>query len=194
MVEIWEVWPLCPRGYACALNHFSLLDTFSSSACQIWKHFGKWLRALQKLWKLMRNNIRIGCPIWRHRTFMFKKCHKKLCAPFAGQVYSERTSAKRLTPLSKLFRVTDSRGLDAISQSPNGGVGSNPTSDTMYCYGANSQSHNPSTPKTRNTFNATAAAPTNSANMMRATKVDREPLQARNAALIAKRARCIPLR
>ena len=123
-----------------------------------------------------------------------KKCHKKLCAPFAGQVYSERTSAKRLAPLSKLFRVTDSRGLDAISQSPNGGVGSNPTSDTMYCYGANSQSHNPSTPKTRNTFNATAAAPTNSANMMRATKVDREPLQARNAALIAKRARCIPLR
>jgi len=68
-----------------------------------------------------------------------------------------------------------------------------PTSDTMYCYGANSQSQNQSTLKTRNTFNATAAAPTNSANMMRATKVDSEPPQARNAALIAKRARCIPL-
>ena len=63
----------------------------------------------------------------------------------------------------------------------------------MYCYGANSQSQNPSTLKTRNTFNATAAAPTISANMMRATKVDREPPQARNAALIAKRARRIPL-
>jgi len=45
----------------------------------------------------------------------------------------------------------------------------------MYCYGANSQSQNPSTVKTRNTFNAKAPAPTNSANMMRATKVDREP-------------------
>ena len=61
-----------------------------------------------------------------------------------------------------------------------------PTSDTMYCYGANSKSQNPSTLKTRNTFNATAAAPTNSANMMRATKVDREPTQARNAALIER--------
>jgi len=68
-----------------------------------------------------------------------------------------------------------------------------PTSDTMYCYGANSQSQNQSTLKTRNTFNATATAPTNSANMMRATKVDCEPPQARNAALIAKRVQCIPL-
>ena len=68
-----------------------------------------------------------------------------------------------------------------------------PTSDTMYCYGANSHSQNPSTLKTRNTFNATAPAPTYSANMMRATKVHREPPQARNAALIAKRARHIPL-
>jgi len=64
----------------------------------------------------------------------------------------------------------------------------------MYCYGANSQSQNPSTLKTRNTFKATAPVPTNSGNMMRATKVDREPRQARNAALIAKRARRIPLR
>ena len=63
----------------------------------------------------------------------------------------------------------------------------------LYCYGANSQSQNQSTLKTRNTFNATAPAPTNSANMMRATKVDSEPPQARNAALIAKRAQCIPL-
>jgi len=63
----------------------------------------------------------------------------------------------------------------------------------MYCYGANSQSQNPSTLKTRNTFSATAVAPTNSANMMRATKVDREPPQARNAALIVKQARHIPL-
>jgi len=62
-----------------------------------------------------------------------------------------------------------------------------PTSDTMYCYGANSQSQNPSTLKIRNTFNATAPAPTNSANMMRATKVDREPPQARNATFVAKR-------
>jgi len=68
-----------------------------------------------------------------------------------------------------------------------------PTSDTMYCYGANSQSQNQSTLKTENTFNATAPAPTNSANMMCATKVDSEPPQARNAALIAKRAHCIPL-
>jgi len=59
-----------------------------------------------------------------------------------------------------------------------------PTSDTMYCYGANSQSENQSTLKTRNTFKATAPAPTNSANMMHATKVDSEPPQARNAALI----------
>jgi len=43
-----------------------------------------------------------------------------------------------------------------------------PTSDTMCCYGANSQV------KTRNRFNATAPAPTNSANMMRATNIDRE--------------------
>ena len=63
----------------------------------------------------------------------------------------------------------------------------------LYCYGANSQNQNPSTLKTRNTFNATAPAPTNSANMMRATKVDREPPQARNAARIAKRAWRIPL-
>jgi len=63
----------------------------------------------------------------------------------------------------------------------------------MYCYGANSQSQNQSTLKTRNTFNATAPAPTNSANIMRATKVDSERPQARNAALIAKRVRCIPL-
>jgi len=63
----------------------------------------------------------------------------------------------------------------------------------MYCYGANSQIQNPSTLKTRNTFNATAPVPTNSANMMRATKVDREPPQARNAALIAKRARRVHL-
>jgi len=77
----------------------------------------------------------------------------------------------------------------------------------LYCYGAqsspkfqvfgaikaNSQSQNQSTHKTRNTFSATAPAPTNSANMMRATKVDSKPTQARNAALIAKRAQCIPL-
>jgi len=63
----------------------------------------------------------------------------------------------------------------------------------MYCYGANSQSQNQSILKTRNTFNVTALAPTNSVNMMRATKVDSEPPQARNAALIAKRAQCIPL-
>jgi len=61
------------------------------------------------------------------------------------------------------------------------------------CYGANSESQNQSTLKTRNTFNATASAPTNSANVMLATKVDREPLQASNAALIAKRARRILL-
>jgi len=61
-----------------------------------------------------------------------------------------------------------------------------PTSHTMYCYGANSQSQNLSTLKTRNTFNATAMVPTNSANMMCATKIDREPPQVRNAALIAK--------
>jgi len=46
----------------------------------------------------------------------------------------------------------------------------------------------PGTPSTRPT-----PVPTNSGNMMRATKVDSEPPQARNAALIAKRARCIPL-
>jgi len=63
----------------------------------------------------------------------------------------------------------------------------------MYCYGANSQSQNPSTLKTRNMFNATTPAPTNSANMMRGTKVDHESPQARNAALIAKRAGHIPL-
>jgi len=69
----------------------------------------------------------------------------------------------------------------------------------MYCYGvfgaikANSQSQNQSTLKTQNTFSATAPAPTNPANMMRATKVDSKPPQARNAALIAKRAQCIPL-
>ena len=63
----------------------------------------------------------------------------------------------------------------------------------VYCYGANIQSQNQSTLKTRNTFNVTAPAPTNSANMMRATKIDSEPPQARNAALIAKRAQCIPL-
>ena len=49
------------------------------------------------------------------------------------------------------------------------------------------------TVKTRNTFNAAGTAPINSANMMRATKVGRETPQARNAALIAKRARRIPL-
>ena len=63
----------------------------------------------------------------------------------------------------------------------------------MYCYGAKSQSQNQRTLQTRNTFNAIAPAPTNSANMMRATKVDSEPPQARNAALIVKRAQCIPL-
>jgi len=49
-----------------------------------------------------------------------------------------------------------------------------PTSDTMYYYDANSQSQNPSTVKTWNTFNATGPAPTNSAYVMLATKVDRE--------------------
>ena len=37
-------------------------------------------------------------------------------------------------------------------------------------------------------------ASTNPANMMHATKVDGEPPQVRIAAIIAKRARCIPLR
>ena len=63
----------------------------------------------------------------------------------------------------------------------------------VYCYGANSQSQNQSTLNTRNTFNATASAPTNSTNTMRAKKVDREPPQTSNAALIAKQARRIPL-